>query len=63
MTARELIKEEGRREGMQQGMQQGRQEGIQAVVCNMLKQKLDISLISSVTGLSKEEIIKLQSSD
>ena len=55
MTAREYIKEEGRREG--------RQEGMQAVVCNMLKQKLDISLISSVTGFSEAEIIKLKAGD
>jgi len=30
------------------------------VAINMLKQKLDTKLISSVTGLSKEEILKLQ---
>ena len=30
------------------------------VAINMLKQKLDTKLISSVTGLSKEEITKLQ---
>ena len=30
------------------------------VAINMLKQKLDTKLISSVTGLSKEAITKLQ---
>ena len=63
MTDRELIKEEGRREGMQQGMQQGRQEGaqrMQAVVCNMLREKADISFISKVTGLPEAEILKLK---
>ena len=71
MTARELIKEEGRREGVQQGVQQGRQEGVQqgrqegaqrmqAVVCNMLREKADISFISKVTGLPEAEIVKLK---
>ena len=56
MTARELIKEEGRREGVQQGVQQG----MQAVVCNMLREKADMDFISKVTGLSAEEIEKLK---
>ena len=72
MTAREYIREKARQEGIQQGvqqgiqqgrqegMQQGRQKELQAVVCNMLKKKLDISLISSVTGLPEAEIIKLK---
>ena len=67
MTARELIKEEGRQEGIQQGVQrgvqQGRQEGaqrMQAVVCNMLREKADMDFISKVTGLSAEEIEKLK---
>ena len=75
MTAREYIKEEGRREGVQQGrqegvqqgrregMQQGRQENMQAVVCNMLREKADMDFISKVTGFSEEEIIKLKNSD
>ena len=71
MTAREYIKEEGRREGVlkgreegvQQGMQQGMQKRDKEVIGNMLKQRLDISLISKVTGLSEAEIVKLQSSD
>ena len=53
-------RKQGMQQGIQQGVQQGRQENMQAVVCNMLKQNLDISLISSVTGLSAEEIEKLQ---
>ena len=71
MTAREYIKEEGRREGMQQGVlkgrregvQQGRQENMQAVVCNMLREKADMDFISKVTGFSEEEIIKLKNRD
>ena len=64
--------QKGIQKGMQKGMQQGRQEGIQKgvqqgmqkrdreVVSNMLKKKLDASLISEVTGLSEEEIRKIQ---
>ena len=52
--------EKGRQEGMQQGMQQGRQEGMQTVALNMIQKKLDISIISEVTGLSKEKIKKLK---
>ena len=40
--------------------EKGRWEGRQEVVLNMLKKKLDITLISEVTGLSKKEIKKLK---
>ena len=58
----------GRREGLQKGLQKGKQEGLQKgkqaeqtkVILNMLKEKLDISLVSKVTGLSVKEIKKLQ---
>ena len=56
MNTREYIREEGRQEGRQEGIQ----TGIQQVVLNMLKKKLDTSLISEVTGLSEEEVKKLQ---
>ena len=62
------IRMEGIQQGMQQGIQQGRQEGMQQgwqernyeVVSNMLNKKLDISLISQVTGVSVKEIKKLK---
>ena len=68
MNIREHIKEEGRQEGIQKGRQEGRQEGIQKgrqeekqqVILNMLAQKADIAFICKVTGLSEEEIKKLQ---
>ena len=60
MNAIERIKEEERWEGLQEGIHKGRQEGRQAVILNMLKKQLDISLISEVTGLSEEEIKKLK---
>ena len=60
MNAIERIKEENRWEGRQEGLQEGRQTERQAVILNMLKKQLDISLISEVTGLSEEEIKKLK---
>ena len=36
------------------------EQGRQAVILNMLKEKLDLSVISKVTGLSEEEINKLK---
>ena len=46
--------------GLQAGMEKGQQTERQAVILNMLKKKLDVSLISEVTGLSEEEIKKLK---
>ncbi len=65
---REVIKEKGRWEGERQGLRKGRLEGIQKgrqernkqVVLNMLRKKLDTSLISEVTGLSEKAIKKLK---
>ena len=59
---REIIKEKGRWEGERKGLRKGRQEGRQEVVLNMLKKKLDISVISEVTGLTEKEIKKLKNS-
>ena len=61
---REIIKEKGRWEGERKGLRKGRQEGRQEerkqVVLNMLKKKLNISVISEVTGLSEKAIRKLK---
>ncbi|WPX99628.1 hypothetical protein Megpolyxen_01526 (plasmid) [Candidatus Megaera polyxenophila] len=40
--------------------EKGIAEGIEKTALNMLKQKLDDKLISSVTGLTLEEILKLK---
>ena len=56
MDIREQIRENARWEGRQEGLQEGRQQ----VILNMLKEKVDISVISKVTGLSEKEIKKLQ---
>jgi predicted transposase/invertase (TIGR01784 family) len=43
------------------GMEKGIEKGIEQTAINMLRQNLDQSLISSVTGLSKDEILQLKS--
>ncbi len=46
--------EKGREEGMQKGREEGMQKGMQKVALNMIQKKLDISIISEVTGLSEK---------
>ncbi|CAN5261332.1 hypothetical protein BH10PSE19_BH10PSE19_07210 [soil metagenome] len=43
---------EGLQEGLQAGLQKGKVETIELIARNMLKQKLSIDTISTVTGLS-----------
>ena len=52
--------EKGIVEGIEKGIEKGIVEGIKQTAINMLKQNLDNSLISSVTGLSTDEILKLK---
>jgi predicted transposase/invertase (TIGR01784 family) len=65
--------QKGRQEGIQEGIQKGRQEGIQKgrqegmytktldIARNMLsKLHLDMKTVSEATGLSEEELMKLQ---
>ncbi|CAN0577811.1 unnamed protein product [Ectocarpus sp. 12 AP-2014] len=51
--------EKGMEKGIEQGIEKGIEEGIEQTAIKMLKQKLDHKLISDVTGLSREQIIKL----
>ena len=44
----------------QEGQQEGQQVERQKVVLNMLKNKMDIKIITEVTGLSEKEIKKLK---
>ena len=69
MDIREEIRIEGRIEGRQEGQQEGLQKGLQkgrqeeerqAVVRNMLKERVDLAFISKVTGLPVREIKKLK---
>ena len=56
----EIAEEKGLQKGMQAGRAEGMQKGRQQVILNMLKKQTDIGFISEVTGLSEEEIKKLQ---
>ena len=57
---REIIKEKGRWEGERKGLKKGRQERDKEVVLNMLKEKINVSVISKVTGLSEKAIKQLK---
>ena len=48
-------------EGIQKGRLQGIDEGIEKTAVNMLKEKLDDKLISSVTGITLDDLLKLKS--
>jgi predicted transposase/invertase (TIGR01784 family) len=53
-------REEGRREGLQEGRQEGRQEKGIEIAKNLLKRGIPIEKISEDTGISVEELQKLQ---
>ena len=64
---KEAIKEglkEGREEGRVEGLKEGREEGSQnkalEIAKNMLKENMDINLISKITGLSLNKINELK---
>ncbi len=52
----------GIRQGISQGISQGINQGITKTVKNMLKKNLDIDTISEVSGMSKNDILKLKTS-
>ena len=53
-------KEEGRIEGKIEGMIEGKMESKIEIAINLLKQNIDVKIISLGTGLSEEEILSLQ---
>ena len=62
MVHNTLIKEgyeQGIEVGMSQGLEQGKSSRNIEIAKNMLKDNIDISIISKYTGLSKEEIEEL----
>lgn len=63
-SIKETALQEGLQEGLQKGLQQGLQKGEnkakEEIAKKMLKEKLEISLIGKLTGLSEEEIRKLE---
>ena len=54
---------EGRKEGREEGIKEGREEVINSTASKMLKKDMEVDLISELTGLSIDEIIKLKESN
>ena len=52
--------ERGMKKGIEQGIEQGENNKTIEIAKNLLKENIDINVISSTTGLSKEEIEKLK---
>ena len=53
-------REEGKMEGEQIGIEKGIQKGKREIIKNMLKANMTIEQISQMTGLSKDEILKIE---
>jgi predicted transposase/invertase (TIGR01784 family) len=59
-TIADAYRDEGMAKGIETGMAKGFQEGVKKTALKMLQQKLDLKLISSVTGLSSDDLLKLK---
>ena len=57
MTAAQHLRQEGRQEGMQQGMQQEKLSIAKHLLSTL---HLDMQAVQEATGLSQEELMKLQ---
>jgi len=53
---------QGIKQGVKEGIEQGKENAIHQMVINMLKKEVDIKLISEVTELNEEEIMKIKNS-
>ena len=51
---------QGKKEGIQEGLQKGVEESKKEVIINMLRKKLDYTIISEVTGKTIEEIKEIE---
>ena len=60
MMIENSIRDEGIRKELKQGLEQGTEQSKNEIAKNMLKENMDISLISKLTGLSNEQINKLK---
>ena len=64
MMIENSIRDEGIRKGLKEGLEKGLEQGTEQskneIAKNMLKENMDISLISKLTGLSNEQINKLK---
>ena len=59
-TYREEGREEGIKKGRQEGIKEGRKENAKSIAKNMLREGVDVSLISRCTNLSVENILALR---
>jgi len=50
----------GKEEGIMIGKEEGKKEGLDFVAMQMLSHRISIDTISAVTGLSKQDILKLK---
>ncbi|WP_211211499.1 transposase [Heyndrickxia acidiproducens] len=57
---REEGREEGIKEGIKKGVKKGRLEAVEKVAVKMLQNRMDVSLIAKLTGLSSDEVLKLK---
>ncbi|MEM1244160.1 MAG: hypothetical protein AAGG80_05000, partial [Pseudomonadota bacterium] len=60
MNAGQQLRQEGIELGIQQGMKQGVKQGLEMIAINLLKEKLDLTLIARSTGLSKEKLLAIK---
>ncbi len=57
---REQAIKEGITQGMEKGMKQATEQNMKQVALQMLKEKIDMDLISRVTGITKKKVLKLK---
>lgn len=51
--------EQGREQGLEQGLEQGRAEKENSMIISMLKNKLSLEQIVSITGLTMDKIVSI----
>ena len=56
----EYAKKKSHEEGREEGLVKGREEGRNSIVLKMLQNNLPVQIICDVTGLSMEDVLKLQ---
>ena len=61
MTIAEQLKQEGRLEGKLEGKLEGEREGILKIALSLLKMKMPRETIMQATGLTEEELNRIQS--
>ena len=60
MSILDKIEEKGIEKGIEKGRQEGRQEERKLIAKTVLKEGAEIALVVKATGLSKEEVEKLE---